>query len=116
MSNPTQSQVALMYFQSFCKKDTASLEVLFSDSILLTDWDVMIIGKQNVLNFNQQFFNRVNNIRIDVDKVAVGLDTVIAEIKVVIDNVVVAAVVDVIDFDQDNKIKEIRAYKRWKSL
>jgi hypothetical protein len=101
-----------MYFQSFCKKDTASLEVLFSDSILLTDWDVMIIGKQNVLNFNQQFFNRVNNIRIDVDKVAVGLDTVIAEIKVVIDNVVVAAVVDVIDFDQDNKIKEIRAYKR----
>jgi hypothetical protein len=112
MSNPTQSQIALMYFQSFCKKDTASLEVLFSDSILLTDWDVMIIGKQNVLNFNQQFFNRVNNIRIDVDKVAVGLDTVIAEIKVVIDNVVVAAVVDVIDFDQDNKIKEIRAYKR----
>ena len=112
MSNPTQSQIALMYFQSFCKKDTASLEVLFSDSILLTDWDVMIIGKQNVLNFNQQFFDRVNTIRIDVDKVAVGLDTVIAEIKVVIDNVVVAAVVDVIDFDQDNKIKEIRAYKR----
>jgi hypothetical protein len=101
-----------MYFQSFCKKDTASLEVLFSDSILLTDWDVLIIGKQNVLNFNQQFFDRVNTIRIDVDKVAVGLDTVIAEIKVVIDNVVVAAVVDVIDFDQDNKIKEIRAYKR----
>ena len=101
-----------MYFQSFCKKDTASLEVLFSDSILLTDWDVLIIGKQNVLNFNQQFFDRVNTIRIDVDKVAVGLDTVIAEIKVIIDNVVVAAVVDVIDFDQDNKIKEIRAYKR----
>ena len=47
-----------------------------------------------------------------MDKVAVGLDTVIAEIKIIMDNVVVAAVVDVIDFDQDNKIKEIRAYKR----
>ena len=112
MSNPTQSQIALMYFQSFCKKDTASLEVLFCDNILLTDWDVQIVGKQNVINFNQRFFNSVNSIRIDVDKVAVGLDTVIAEIKVIIDNVVVAAVVDVIDFDQDNKIKEIRAYKR----
>ena len=112
MSSPTQSQIVLMYFQSFCKKDTASLEVLFSDNILLTDWDVHVIGKQNVLNFNQQFFNRVNNIRIDVDKLAFGLDTVIAEIKIIIDNVVVAAVVDVIDFDQDNKIKEIRAYKR----
>lgn len=112
MSNPTQSQIALMYFQSFCKKDSASLEVLFSDNILLTDWDVQIVGKQNVINFNQRFFNSVNAIRIDVDKVAVGLNTVIAEIKVIIDNVVVAAVVDVIDFDQDNKIKEIRAYKR----
>ena len=88
------------------------MEVLFCDNILLTDWDVQIVGKQNVINFNQRFFNSVNAIRIDVDKVAVGLDTVVAEIKVIIDNVVVAAVVDVIDFDQDNKIKEIRAYKR----
>jgi hypothetical protein len=112
MSNPTQSQIALMYFQSFCKKDTASLEVLFSDSIVLTDWEVQIVGKDNILKFNQNFFNSVNDIRIDVDKIAVGLDTVIAEIKVIINNAIVAQVVDVIEFDQDNKIKQIRAYKR----
>ena len=101
-----------MYFQSFCKKDTASLEVLFSDSIVLTDWEVQIVGKDNILKFNQNFFNSVNDIRIDVDKIAVGLDTVIAEIKVIINNAIVAQVVDVIEFDQDNKIKQIRAYKR----
>jgi hypothetical protein len=112
MSNPTQSQIALMYFQSFCKKDTASLEVLFSDSIVLTDWEVQVVGKDNILKFNQNFFNSVNDIRIDVDKIAVGLDTVIAEIKVIINNSIVAQVVDVIEFDQDNKIKQIRAYKR----
>ena len=116
MSNPTQSQIALMYFQSFCKKDTASLEVLFSDSIVLTDWEVQVVGKDNILKFNQNFFNSVNDIRIDVDKIAVGLDTVIAEIKVIINNAIVAQVVDVIEFDQDNKIKQIRAYKRWKNL
>jgi ketosteroid isomerase-like protein len=112
MSNPTQSQIVLMYFQSFCKKDTASLEVLFSDNILLTDWDVHVIGKQNVLNLNNRFFNSVDTIRIDVDRIAIGQDTVIAEIKVIIDNKIIAPVVDVIEFDQDNKIKEIRAYKR----
>ena len=112
MSNPTQSQIVLMYFQSFCKKDTASLEVLFSDSIVLTDWEVQVVGKDNILKFNQNFFNSVNDIRIDVDKIAVGLDTVIAEIKVIINNAIVAQVVDVIEFDQDNKIKQIRAYKR----
>jgi len=112
MSNPTQSQIVLLYFRCFCKKDVASLEVLFSDSIVLKDWDVEIIGKQNVLDFNQRFFNSVDHIRIDVDKVAMGLDTVIAEIAVIIDNKIVGAVVDVIEFDQDNKIKEIRAFKR----
>lgn len=112
MSNPTQSQIALMYFQSFCKKDVASLEVLFSDSIILTDWEVQIVGKDNILNFNNNFFNSVDTIRIDVDKVAVGLDTVIAEIRVIINNSIVAPIVDVIEFDQDNKIKHIRAYKR----
>lgn len=112
MSNPTQSQIVLLYFQCFCKKDAASLEVLFSDSIVLKDWDVELIGKQNVLDFNQRFFNSVDHIRIDVDRVAVGLDTVIAEIAVIIDNKIVGLVVDVIEFDQDNKIKEIRAYKR----
>ena len=112
MSNPTQSQIALMYFQSFCKKDTASLEVLFSDSIILTDWEVQIIGKENVLNFNTKFFNSVEHIRIDVDRVAIGQDTVIAEIRVIINNKIVAPVVDVLEFDQDNKIQNIRAYTR----
>ena len=101
-----------MYFQSFCKKDTASLEVLFSDSIVLTDWEVQVVGKDNILKFNQNFFNSVNDIRVDVDKIAVGLDTVIAEIKIIINNSIIAQVVDVIEFDQDNKIKQIRAYKR----
>ena len=87
------------------------MEVLFSDSIILTDWEVQIVGKQNVLDFNQRFFDSMDYIRIDVDKVAVGLDTVIAEIKVIIPGAKVA-VVDVIEFDQDNKIKQIRAYKR----
>ena len=112
MSNPTQSQIALMYFQSFCKKDVASLEILFSDSIILTDWEVQVVGKENVLKFNNNFFNSVDSIRIDVDRVAIGQDTVIAEIKVIINDKIVAPVVDVIEFDQDNKIKNIRAYKR----
>lgn len=100
-----------MYFQNFCKKDVASLEVLFSDSIVLTDWNVQVVGKQNLLDFNQRFFNSVGNIRIDVDKIAIAQDTVIAEIRVIIADTEIS-VVDVIDFDQDNKIKEIRAYKR----
>lgn len=112
MGKATQSQIALLYFQTFCKKDVASLEVLFSDNIILADWQGQLVGKENVLNFNQNFFNSVNSIRIDIDRVAVGQDTVMAEIKVIVDDVIVGFVVDVLEFDQDNKIKQIRAYKR----
>lgn len=112
MSNPTQSQIALLYFQTFCKKDLASLEVLFSDNIILMDWQVQLIGRDNILNFNKKFFDSVDTIRIDVERIAIGQDTVIAEIKVVINNKINAPVVDVFEFDQDNKIKQIRAYKR----
>ena len=38
------------------------------------------------------------------------------EIKVILDSKTKIPVVDIIDFDQDNKIKQIRAYKRWKNL
>lgn len=112
MSNPTQSQIALLYFQTFCKKDLASLEVLFSDNIILMDWQVQLIGRDNILNFNKKIFDSVDTIRIDVERIAIGQDTVIAEIKVVINNKINAPVVDVFEFDQDNKIKQIRAYKR----
>lgn len=112
MSNPTQSQIALLYFQTFCKKDLASLEVLFSDNIILIDWQVQLIGRDNILNFNKKFFDSVDTIRIDVERIAIGQDTVIAEIKVIINNKINAPVVDVFEFDQDNKIKQIRAYKR----
>lgn len=112
MPSLTQSQIALLYFQTFCKKDLASLEVLFSDNVMLVDWQVQLIGKDNILDFNKKFFNSVDTIRIDVERIAIGQDTVIAEIKVVINNKINAPVVDVFEFDQDNKIKQIRAYKR----
>jgi hypothetical protein len=112
MTSPTQSQIALLYFQTFCKKDLASLEVLFNDNIILMDWQVQLIGKDNILDFNKKFFDSVDSIRIDIERIAIGQDTVIAEIKVVINNTINAPVVDVFEFDQDNKIKQIRAYKR----
>jgi limonene-1,2-epoxide hydrolase len=112
MNNPTHSQLVSLYFQSFCRKDLASLEVLFSDNIMLTDWSVQIIGRDNVLDFNKKFFDSVKTIRIDIERIAIGQDTVIAEIRVIIDNKINAPVVDVFEFDQDNKIKQLRAYKR----
>lgn len=112
MGKATQSQIAMLYLKAFSEKDLASLETMFAENVILTDWDGQMVGRDNVLAFNQTLFLQLGNIRIDIDKIAIGHDTVIAEIKVVLDEKVSVAVIDVIDFDQDNKIREIRAYKR----
>jgi hypothetical protein len=111
MGKATQSQIAMLYLKAFSEKDLVSLETMFADNMILTDWDGQMIGKQNVLAINQTLFSQLGHIRVDIDKIAMGHDTVIAEIKIVLDNKVIIPVVDVIDFDQDNKIREIRAYK-----
>lgn len=112
MNNPTQSQIVALYFQSFCRKDCASLEILLTDTVKLSDWAVVIIGRDNLLAHNQKFFDSVSSIRIDVDRIALGLECVIAEICVIVDNKIRANVVDVFDFDSANRIQQIRAYKQ----
>jgi limonene-1,2-epoxide hydrolase len=112
MGKATQSQIAMLYVKAFSEKDLASLETMFADNVILTDWEGQVIGRDNVLAFNQVLFKELGNIRIDIDKIAQGHNTVILEIKVILDKTTAISVVDVIDFDQDNKIREIRAYKR----
>lgn len=112
MNNPTPSQIVALYFQSFCRRDCASLEVLLSDTVRLSDWMVVIIGRDNLLAHNQKFFDSVKTLRIDVERIALGHECVIAEIRVIIDNKIIANVVDVFDFDSDNRIRQIRAYKQ----
>ena len=111
MGKATQSQIAMLYLKAFSEKDLASLETMFSDNMMLTDWDGQMIGKENVLAFNQTLFSHLGHIRVDIDRIGMGHNTVMAEIKIILDDNVIIPVVDVIDFDQDNKIKEIRAYK-----
>jgi hypothetical protein len=106
-----QPQVAIRYFKAFAEKDLGSLDVLLADDVILTDWLGQAIGKDAVLDLSSKIFNGCNKLGIDIVKIAVGQDTVIAELCITIDTAQVY-VVDVLDYDQDNKIKRIRAYKQ----
>jgi len=70
------------------------------------------VGKSAVLEFNKNMFLTFDSINVNLKRIAVGQDCVIAEIVIVVNNHIAISVVDVIEFDQDNKIKSIRAYKQ----
>jgi ketosteroid isomerase-like protein len=106
------AQLAIRYFKAFAEKDLGSLDVLLADDIVLTDWDGQAIGKEAVLKFCETLFKSVGRLNVDIEKIAIGQDTVMAELGISINGANKIHVVDVLDYDQDKKIKRIRAYKR----
>lgn len=109
---PTQSQIAILYLKAWSEKDLESLSDMIADNITLTDWEGSIQGRNQVIAFNQLVFKNIGHTRVDIERIAIGQDTVIVEIVITINNSQIIHVVDVLEFDDDNKIKRIRAYKR----
>ena len=52
------------YFEFFSKKDVSGLESLFSNNIVLRDWEIHAIGKHDVINSNSKIFESVNTIKV----------------------------------------------------
>lgn len=109
MNNPSLGRLALMYIKAFAEKDVGSLDVLLSDNIVLTDWELQLVGKANVMAFNEELFNKVGPIRIDIKGICTGQKSVSVEIILDIDGKRLQ-VVDILEFDDENKIRYIRAY------
>ena len=105
-------QLAIRYFKAWAEKDIGTLDILMADDIILTDWEGQALGKEAVLKFNQTVFEKCKSINVDIEKIALGQDCVMAELGIIINGTTKIQVVDVLDYDQDDKIKRIRAYKR----
>ena len=86
---------AFEYFQTFSDKDSEGLRDMFSDDVILHDWDIIANGIDEVVQANQDIFDSV----------------VITELKIIINEEETLLVTDVIEFNESGKIKFVRAYK-----
>jgi len=117
------------YFSSFCSKNLEDLSEMFSDNITLTDWNNQYVGKDEVLKEVQFIFTTFEIIQLDVIRIYNSVDTINCEdgevflavpsdnffgcqIKISFDNEEPLYIIDLIEFDNDSKIKTIIAYKR----
>jgi len=104
---------ACNYFEAFSSKDLDKLSELYSKDVTLADWDPLFFdGKEEVLNANKTLFDSVESVNITVKKIGSNDKNVFAEIDILINCNTQLFVVDILEFDQDQKIKSIRAYKR----
>lgn len=103
--------LAIEYFSAFESKNLDRLETMFADDISLTDWDISVYGKSEVLHANKNIFKTINVLKITIERLLSNNNTVVAELKILIDNTLLN-VVDVLEFNADSKLQKITAYKR----
>ena len=96
------------YFELFSTKNVKGLEnEIYSDDVHLRDWNGEWKGKQSVLQMNEDLFQ--NDFTIEIESVKQADETTIVMFTLHIANTQYK-VVDIIDWDGDEKIKRILAY------
>lgn len=104
-------EIALKYFKDFSNKDATSLKKVFANDIFLRDWEIEAKGIDAVIKANENIFNNVNSIHVEPQNLYQEENIVIGELKIMINNSEILYVVDLIEFNKENKIKRIYAYK-----
>jgi len=96
------------YFELFASKNVKGLEnEIYADNIFLRDWNGEWRGKQAVLEMNENLF--VNEFKIDNIQIKQADNTTLVQFNLHIAGTILK-VVDVIDWNEDGKIKQIFAY------
>ena len=98
------------YLQKYAEKDIEAIAALFSDTIILRDWKIRVVGKELALLETQKNFDAVSSLDIIILATYENKNVVAAELKITIDGSEELFVVDVITFNDNGKITSIRAY------
>ena len=106
---------SLEYFTTFSEKDSDGLRNMFSNDVYLRDWEILANGIDEVVAANQDIFDNVERIVATPIRVWDFLshedNVVVAELEIVVNGEEKLLVTDILEFDDDEKIKSIRAYK-----
>ena len=117
------------YFQAFADKNIEVLTEMFTDDIILIDWNNTFSGKDQVVNEVQGIFKNFKTIKLEVTDIFSSLDIINAdrgettvsipkddsfacEIVIVFDDLEPLYIMDLIEFDNEGRIKKLTAYNR----
>ena len=96
------------YFELFSTKNVKGLEnEIYADDVHLRDWNGEWKGKFSVLEMNESLF--LNDFTMNIDDIKLADQSTIVMFTLHISNTEYK-VVDIIDWDENGKIKRILAY------
>lgn len=110
MTENLNKERCLDYLRKYAAKDLEGVKELFAEDIILRDWKIYVVGKEDALRETHKNFEAAATIAIEVLATYESEDTVAAELKITVNTSEVLYVVDVVTFNTEGRIKEIRAY------
>lgn len=102
--------IAKNYFSYFKNKDIEKLASLFSNKISLKDWNIELNGIKDVIDQNKIIFNDLGQFDLIINNIYEIDKIIFAEIEIITEKDE-AKVIDKIEFNSDDLIIKITAYK-----
>ena len=105
-------EIIKKYFEYFSNKDIQMLKSLFSMKVSLKDWEINANGFDEVVQANIKIFNNVETIQVSLVEYFEHKKSCVCLIDILVNKKETIKVIDVIRFDENNKILDISAYKQ----
>lgn len=102
---------ALDYFATFSRKDVDGLRRLLAPDVSLRDWEIRADGIEAVMAANVGIFNATGLLQVSARNLYAEGSTVVGELDIVVGDEPPLKVVDILEFDANNRIRAIRAFK-----
>lgn len=104
--------IVYTYFKLFETQDIRGLSNLLSDDVCLKDWEINVKSKKAVLFEFDKIFSSIKIIKVTLNQYFESNNSAICIISIGIDNLEALNIVDIITFNNDQKIISIDAYKQ----
>ena len=118
-----------IHIMRIADKNIEVLTEMFTDDIILIDWNNTFTGKDQVVNEVQGIFTNFKTIKLEVTDIFSSLniinadrgettvsipkdDSFACEIVIVFDDLEPLYIMDLIEFDDEGRIKKLTAYNR----
>jgi ketosteroid isomerase-like protein len=100
----------ITYLKLYADKNISQITEMFADDVALRDWKISVFGKAAAIAETEKNFSAAITINIEPLHIYEAGNTVVGELRIIVNETEVLHVIDVITFDTDGKIKSIRAY------
>ena len=104
-------KISSEYFSAFQKKEISKIADMLSLDVSLSDWEFSVNGLENVVKVYKKIFSTASKIEVEIINLISEKSFIVAELRIVINNLTTLEVVDILEYDCDLKIKSIRANK-----